>query len=468
MTGQSFGHSFGEWRKSERTTLGWIFLTALCLCLSTATLSGQPELKNSPQEGGAQSSSPPQTEPPLTITLEDAFKRAKANSPQFQSAITEYQMAREDHRQAKAALLPSAASVNQYLYTQGNGTPTGRYVANNAVHEYLSQVNIHQAVGLSLIGDYRRSQAAEALAQAKSEIALRGLHATVVQDYYALVVSQRKYATVQQAAEESERFLKIARALETGGEVAHSDVIKAQLQFNDRERDLKEAQLAMERARLVLAVLLFPDFNQNFTVVDDLRLSPPLPSLAEIQQLARQNNPDLRSALAAVEVATHEATVAKAGYLPTLSLDYFYGIDATHFATRTDGIPNLGYSAIATLNIPVWNWGSTRSKVRQADLRRKLAQTELTYAQRQLLSELNAFYGEAEAAHAEIDSLRNSAALASESLRLTTLRYQAGEVSVLEVVDAQNTLTQSRHAYDDGEMRFRVALANLQTLTGTF
>jgi outer membrane protein TolC len=46
------------------------------------------------------------------------------------------------------------------------------------------------------------------------------------------------------------------------------------------------------------------------------------------------------------------------------------------------------------------------------------------------------------------------------------LRYQAGEAIALEVVDAQNTLTAARNAYDDGLVRFRVALANLQILTG--
>jgi outer membrane protein TolC len=58
--------------------------------------------------------------------------------------------------------------------------------------------------------------------------------------------------------------------------------------------------------------------------------------------------------------------------------------------------------------------------------------------------------------------------MAADSLRLTTLRYQAGESTVLEVVDAQNTLTLARNAFDDGELRYRVALANLQTLTGPF
>ena len=51
---------------------------------------------------------------------------------------------------------------------------------------------------------------------------------------------------------------------------------------------------------------------------------------------------------------------------------------------------------------------------------------------------------------------------------LTLLRYQAGESIALEVVDAQNTATQARNAYDDGLVRYRVAQANLKILTGAF
>jgi len=59
-----------------------------------------------------------------------------------------------------------------------------------------------------------------------------------------------------------------------------------------------------------------------------------------------------------------------------------------------------------------------------------------------------------------------SSDLAAESLRLTLLRYQAGEATALEVVDAQSTANLSRTAYDDGLLRYRVALAAVQSLTG--
>lgn len=405
---------------------------------------------------------------PLTITLQDALERARANDPSFHSALTDLGVAREDRVQSRAGLLPSVSYNNSFIYTEGSGQPAGRFVANNGVHEYISQANVHQSVSLSNMADYRRSSAAWAQARAKAEIATRGLVVTVTQAYYGLVVAQRKYATAQRASTEADRFQKISQKLENGGEVAHADVVKANIQAQQQRRDLQEAQLDMGRSRLDLAVLIFADWNQNFSVVDDLQTPEPLPGFADVEVAGKKNNPELRAALAAFSVANHQVTAAWGGLLPSLSVDYFYGIDSNHFAIRTDGVRNLGYSAVASLQIPIFNWGGDRSKLKQAELRRDQARIELTHEQRLLLSHLQQFYDEASTARSEMDSLSSSAEMAAESLRLTNLRYQAGESTVLEIVDAQNTLTLARNAFDDGQARYRVALANLQTLTGSF
>jgi outer membrane protein TolC len=88
--------------------------------------------------------------------------------------------------------------------------------------------------------------------------------------------------------------------------------------------------------------------------------------------------------------------------------------------------------------------------------------------QRTLVKNLHGFFEEAQTARDQVVLLRRTVDLASESLRLNTLRYQAGEATILELVDAQTTLTQAKNAYDDGLVRYRVALGNLQTLTGVF
>jgi outer membrane protein TolC len=403
----------------------------------------------------------------ICLTLQDAIARARKYNVQFTAATTNTAIAHEDKKQSLAGLLPSVTYDNQFLYTQpGAGPGSVRFIANNAQHEYISQGHAHEAIGVAEIAEFRRVSAADAVAKAQREIATRGLTVTVVQLYYSLAAAEAKERAAQETAKQGDDFLKLTANLEAGGEVAHSDTIKADLQAEDRRRQLREANLASVNARLDLAVVLFPNFNTEFELTDDLHADVPLPTLGEVQQQAAKDNPDVRAALETVRESGYEVTAARAGYLPTLGLDFFYGIDAPNFATQYAGFSNLGYSGVATLSIPIWNWGATQSRVKQAELRREQSKRELSYAQRKLLAEIQSLYTEAQTAKDEQAGLERALRLSSESLRLTTLRYKNGEGIVLDVVDAQTAFATASAAYHDGAARYLVALANLQTLTG--
>jgi outer membrane protein TolC len=254
---------------------------------------------------------------------------------------------------------------------------------------------------------------------------------------------------------------------EEARESAHADVVKAQLLQQQRSRDLADAQLAAARARVELGVLLFPDPRTAFHTEDPA--VPELPDRSDIEADAAKNNAELKSALASLHASQAEVTSARAAYLPDLGLNFTYGVDAPQFAARSsDGSRNLGYSASATLNIPLWDWLATQHKVKQSEIRRDAAKVALSAAQRRLIANLAEFYDEAVAAREQLASLDQSITTAQESLHLTQLRYTGGEGTVLEVVDAQNTLLSAEAARADGAVRYQVALANLQTLTGRF
>ena len=78
--------------------------------------------------------------------------------------------------------------------------------------------------------------AAEAVARAKVEIAARGLNAVVVQNFYGMAVAQRHYNNARRSLQEAQQFVDITQKQEQGGEVAHSDVVKAQIQLEQRQR----------------------------------------------------------------------------------------------------------------------------------------------------------------------------------------------------------------------------------------
>jgi outer membrane protein TolC len=449
---------------------------------STVFAQGNPQTAPNAEQNSVvlmQPTGTGQNAPPLTVTFTDALERARQLDSTYSGAMTDAKSAHEDRSQARAAMLPTISSSTQFLGTQGNGrTPNGRYVTNDGVHVYRMWGVLHEDLspGTYMGTSYNRAAAAEALANARAEIARRGLTVTVTKDFYSLTVSQRKYATAQQALDQSRHFLEITQDAESVGQAAHSDVIKAQIQYGQQQQAFEEAKLSMEDDRLTLAVLIFPELNENFTIVDNLDSASGLPPFPEVQNMAARESPDMRVALETMRQADLDVKAAKAAFLPSLSLDTDYGIEANAFALRSSTpafpeagpLPNLGYFITASLNIPVWDWGTLRSKLHQSEYRQAQAKAQISQAQRQLLSNLYSMYNEAAVARAAVERTRQTADLAAESFRLVTLRYQGGASTVLDVVDAQNTLIQSRNAYDDSQARYRLALANLQTLTGSF
>jgi len=423
----------------------------------------------------ASTQAPIQTKP---VTLEEAIHLAEANEPTFAAAVAESRATALERRDAKAALLPSISAHNQYLYTESNRakastTGTGGtsgslpiFIANNSVHEYLSQGLINETIGLAGVAGVRLADANAARAKAELEIVRRGLVSTVVQLFYGVHAGSEKLAVAQRAVDEANRFVDITEKRESGREAAHSDVIKAHLVQQQRQRDFADASLASEKASLELGVLLYADPATKYDLADEPP-PPMLPDRHSVEAAARANNPEIRSALASLQMSQAQTLTSWAGLLPDLAFNYTYGIDAPEFARNgPDGTRNLGYSASATVDFPIWDWLTSERKVKEAHIRAQASKVALTSAQRRLLADLTEVYNEAEAANKQLASLDQSVADARESLRLTNLRYVNGEGTVLEVVDAQSTLVTSEDAQADGMVRYRLALAQLETLTG--
>src|SRR5258707_431797 len=180
---------------------------------------------------------------------------------------------------------------------------------------------------------------------------------------------------------------------------------------------------------------------------------------------------EYRAASAAEAAARAKADVATRGLVSTVVQNFYMAVAAARkVASAQEGLREaqqfLDITQKQEAGGEVAHPAFVKAQI-QVQLRENQAKIELSLAQRTLQSNVATFYREAQIAGDQVASLRQSLDLSAESLRLTLLRYQSGEVSVLEVVDAQTTLIQARNAYNDGLVRYRVALAALQTLTGT-
>jgi len=406
---------------------------------------------------------------PVEITLAEAQQRAQQNSAELALAKADSRSARLDRTTAWSSLLPSATYHNQAIYTQSlpGASTSPRFIASNGVHEYVSQAVLNQNLSLARVATARKADATVERLAAELEVARRGLSATVTMLYFTLSAAANKLAVAERAQAEAESFLALTSKREAARETAHADVVKAQLVAQQRERDLADSRLAADSARLELAVLLFADPRTAYAI--HVEPNAPLPGRADVDLMAAKNNPELRSAMAALAESNADLKSSWAAYLPEVNLNYVYGIDASQFAVNApDHTSNLAHSASVSVDLPVWDWLATGRKVKQSQIRRQVARITLSATQKRLIAHLDEFYAEAVAASGQVASFNSSVDVAAESLRLTRLRYSAGEATVLEVVDAQSAFVSAENAREDGLTRYQSARANLQMLTGSF
>jgi outer membrane protein TolC len=156
---------------------------------------------------------------------------------------------------------------------QANSAPPQVFIANNAVHEYTSRAVINETLGVQQVAGLKAATAAAARTEAEFEVSRRGLVATVVALYYGVADTERKVTLLNEGLTEATDFTDLTLKRE----VAHADVVEAQLQQQQRQRDVADARFLADKTRLELAVLLFPDPHTPY-VTEPVTAPRPLPN----------------------------------------------------------------------------------------------------------------------------------------------------------------------------------------------
>jgi len=407
------------------------------------------------------------------LTLEESLRLANVQASSFQQAGLNEQIAAEDVKQAQAAFLPKVSAPLSYIYTspalgQPAGTPRApSFIANNAVSEYQALVNVSGDFDIAgkLRASLARNRALLAAAHAGTDVARRALAQAVVEAYYglALAIAQRVAAEGNLAA--AEEFERITSLLLSGGEVPPVDLIRAHLQTIVRRDELARAQANEEITAGGLRVLVGYDFTRPISTTD---LALVLPNETELDQFNSSDvsrRPEFAQLAAQLGAARQDIRIVRADRLPSLSYSMNGGFD-------TDSLkgPRLkehsGVSAAVSLNIPIFDWGATRSKERQARLRVQLVENERTMALRGFTQQFFAARAQAASAAQRVRLAREGVLQAQDNLATSIARYRSGEAQIVEVTDAQTTLVAQRTALYQALFDYQTALGRLRQATG--
>lgn len=407
------------------------------------------------------------------VTLDEALRLANLQASAFQQAGFNEQIAAEDLRQAKAAFLPRLSAPLSYLYTTpATGLPPGEprapsFIANNAVGEYQAYMEVSGDFDIAgrLRATVARNRSLLAAAHAGTEVARRALSQAVTETYYGLALASAQRRAAEQNLAAAEEFEHITSLLLSGGEVASVDLTRAQLQTIARRDELERARANEEVAAGSLRVLVGYDITKPISTSD---LALATPTDAEVQRFKAADvsrRPDFLQFDSQLEAAKQDVKIARADRLPSLSYSILGGFD-------TDSLkgPRLkehsGVSGLISLSIPIFDWGSTKSKERQARLKVQLAESERSVASRGFTQEFYAAQALAASAAVRVRLAAAGITQAESNLNASIARYRAGEAQIVEVTDAQTTLVTQRSAFYQALFDYQIALGRLKQATG--
>jgi outer membrane protein TolC len=408
------------------------------------------------------------------ITLREAIDSALRQASNFKAAQFNEQIAAQSIKQAKAALYPRIAANPAVIYTSpslGNTMPgvprPPSFLGANAITEYQGVVNAAGEIDISgrLRATLQRNKFLLESARAGSEIARRDLINAVTDAYFSLALAtlrRRGAESNLQSATEFENNIKLQL---DAGEVAPVDLVRARLQAANRRDELAQAQANESVNADSLRVLVGLDFTTPIAAEDLLVQMPTEGEIEGFAQAAIETRPEFAQFEAERLAAEQDIKIARGERRPQITYSVNGGFISDSLSPvrlkNSLGIqPNIGVS------IPIFDWGASRSREAQARLRLQQATNNRQLAERQFAQAFFTARSQAQSAASRIRQIAASITDAELNVSASLARYRAGEASIVEVTDANNTLILQRLALYQAIFDYQTARARLLRAIG--
>jgi outer membrane protein TolC len=380
-------------------------------------------------------------------------------------ARQERDIAARDVTQARAAFLPQSSLVNGFTYNSPslNNRETFSFLPLNGIREYASLFSVNQEFDTSgrLRADMARARVGRDIAATGVALTERDLRRAVTTAYYRALLTRRIVRIVDDALVESQGFEKRAGLLFQGGEAARADVVKASAQVAFLQQARNAADLEAKLANQELASFWTRDVTDTLSLADPLEETPPAPEAEASQPAPFLKRFEFSLLDAQRRGFQADARRARSALLPQLGAVFQYGIDST--AVR---ISDRGYAAFVNLTIPIFDWNKARAAIQQARLRAQQVDSARAISERAFSKEYQSALVRVKQLFEQISLTRQQAKLAEDDLRLSRIRYEGGEGSALDVVTAQNQLSQAQSNYYTTMANYLNAKADLEVASG--
>lgn len=363
----------------------------------------------------------------------------------------------EDVKTAKADFLPSlSGNVSQRIVNRPNSA-SGTIISGDNITTSESKTSYNGSYGIDAnwtvyngskrVNTVKQQQLNTRMAELTVDQSENSIEESITQLYVQILYSAEAVKVNESTLEVSRKEFERGQALFDAGSIASSDLAQLEAQVSNDNYQLVTSQTTLQNYKLQLKQLLEldGDFEMNLYLpqLDDSSVLIPLPTKDDVYQTALNLRPEIESGKLNIEASDMNIKIARAGYIPTLSLSAGIGTtnaNGSDFSFSEQVKQNWNNSLGLTLSIPIFDKRQTKSAINKAKLQRQTSQLDLMDEQKTLYKTIESLWLSANSAQQQYVAATQKLKSTQASYALVSEQFNLGMKNTVELLTEKNNL----------------------------
>lgn len=391
-------------------------------------------------------------------SLKDCIDYAMQNNITLQQARLQKRSATEDRKQSQAALLPSlSASTNQsvgYRPWLSSGMTT---VTNGTVNTKVNKTYYNGTYGVNASwtvwnGNQNRNQVKlNKVSEEQADLSIaetaNSIQEKIAQLYVQILYMNEAIRVNKESLETSKKNEERGKQILEVGKMSKADLAQLTAQRTADEYNIVEAESNLANYKLQLKQLLEITNDEPFdieipTATDEQALAP-IPALNSVYEKALTIRPEIQNSRLDLQSSELQMKIAKAGYLPTLSMTGGLGTNTGSMSGTNWGSQmktNFDASLGASLSIPIFDNRKTRTAINKAQIQREQALLDIQNQEKQLYSTIEGYWLDANTNQQKFISSCSTVESEQASYDLLSEQFNLGLKNIVELMTGKDKL----------------------------
>ena len=379
-------------------------------------------------------------------TLDECINYAMENNLTLKLSKLKQRSAQEDVMQSKAALFPTlSANTNQ-----GVGySPFDNTAADKAYYNGSYGVNAQWTVwnGGQNTNTIKQNKLTEEQAGLSTDVTANSLQEQITKLYVQILYMSEAIEVNRQSLETSKKNEERGQQMVEVGKMSKADLAQLSAQRASSEYSIVESETQLAKYKLQLKQALDLDAGTVFDVAipstSDQQALAEIPSLVSVFDAAMAQRPEIKNALLGIESSNLQMKIAKAGVLPTVTVNGGLGTSTNSMSSLAWGTQmknNFDLTASVAINVPIFDARRTKTSVNKARIAQEQAQLNFEDEEHALYCTIEELWLDAINNQQKFRSALATVESEQESYNLLSEQFNLGLKNIVELLTGKDKL----------------------------